>query len=659
MKGIVHGGQNPITGATIKLYVAGSTGYGSAATYTTGNDLLGSDNITTDSNGNFNITGDYTCPSSNSLVYIEASGGNPGLTGTINNTASVLVAALGACGNLNNSTFVNINELTTAAAAFALGQFFTPTYGSGSADTFGAPSTNLIGITNAFATAGNLVNVATGVATTTTVPTTNADPNYFLSTNDQQKLNTIGNILAACVNTTGPSSSGCSTLFAGVTPTNAPLTTSTAATVATDTLQSAVYMSLNPTSTNAAGSSTNLTNLFNLQSAFDPFNTALSAAPTDWTLAVNYFNTNITQLSSAAVDANGDIWFANQATALGGFVELNGGTGTYGGTPGITGTVIGAGGAYQSAAVGLSGSLVQPNQPRVVAIDLNGHAWLGDNSKNNVGTDTANYYVIRATSGIGIDAGFAATTTCTWPGPITEGVTGLYGVAVDPSNNIIIGSITDIVLSISGSAFSETPPTAICGAQGQEGSGTIHPGATGISINSSSVAYAPTNGNKYTFEFSTNPLAAYTSDPEDTSATSFYGNAFDGNGVLWIADNSANKLFTLNGTTYATAVSGGCLNAPRYPAVDGYNNIWVASQGSTPGAVCEYSNNGTLISPAGGYVSHGATLPRGVAIDPSGNVWVTSYPNSTSSVTEIVGAAVPVMTPLAAAVKNSTIGKRP
>ena len=441
-----------------------------------------------------------------------------------------------------------------------------------------------------------------------------------------------------------------------MTPTFAPLTTSTAATPATDTLQAAVYMSLNPTSANAAGSSANLSNLFNLQSAFQPFGTALSAAPTDWTLAVNYFNTNITQLSSAAVDANGDIWFSNQATSSGGFIELNGGTGTYGGTAGVTGTVIGAGGAFESAPVGVSAATVQPNQPRVVAIDLNGHAWLADNSSN---TADSKYYVVRATSGVGIDAAFPATGTCTWPGPITESPSALYAVAIDPNNNIIVGTSADIVLSLSGSAASGTVPTTICGAQGQEGSGTVHPGATAISINSSSVAYAPTNGNKYVFEFSTNPVAAFTSDPEDTSATSFYGNAFDGNGTLWIADNSASDLFTLSGTTFTTKVSGGCLNAPRYPVVDGNDNIWVASQSSSTGAVCEYSNNGTLIAPSAGFGSHGVVTARGVAIDRSGNVWVTSYPNTTNSVTEIVGAAVPAVTPLAAAVKNSTIGARP
>jgi hypothetical protein len=49
--------------------------------------------------------------------------------------------------------------------------------------------------------------------------------------------------------------------------------------------------------------------------------------------------------------------------------------------------------------------------------------------------------------------------------------------------------------------------------------------------------------------------------------------------------------------------------------------------------------------------------PFSLAIDGSGNVWVSN--NTGNSVTEIVGAAAPVVTPLALAVKNNTLGKRP
>ena len=52
-------------------------------------------------------------------------------------------------------------------------------------------------------------------------------------------------------------------------------------------------MSLNPTSSNANGSNSNLNNLFDLESAVAPYSTALTAAPTDWTLAINYTGTGI------------------------------------------------------------------------------------------------------------------------------------------------------------------------------------------------------------------------------------------------------------------------------------------------------------------------------------------------------------------------------
>ncbi len=100
--------------------------------------------VTTAADGSFNITGDYTCPTASSLVYLTATGGNPGVGS--NNSAIQMVAPLGACGNLNSSTFINVNEVTTAAAAVALGQFFNPAFGSSSTDTFGTSATNIIWI---------------------------------------------------------------------------------------------------------------------------------------------------------------------------------------------------------------------------------------------------------------------------------------------------------------------------------------------------------------------------------------------------------------------------------------------------------------------------------------------------------------------------------
>jgi len=80
MAGTVHGGQQPISGATIQLYAVGTTADGSASS-----PLLTS-TVTTNSNGGFN-TGSFTCPTSTTMVYLLASGGNPGLANGTNNSA--------------------------------------------------------------------------------------------------------------------------------------------------------------------------------------------------------------------------------------------------------------------------------------------------------------------------------------------------------------------------------------------------------------------------------------------------------------------------------------------------------------------------------------------------------------------------------------------
>src|SRR5665213_3481559 len=72
VQGIAHGGLQAITGATVQLYAVGTTGDGSG---TGGN---ASNNHNSYAAGSFNITGDYTCPSATTLVYITVTGGNPG-----------------------------------------------------------------------------------------------------------------------------------------------------------------------------------------------------------------------------------------------------------------------------------------------------------------------------------------------------------------------------------------------------------------------------------------------------------------------------------------------------------------------------------------------------------------------------------------------------
>ena len=124
LHGKMSGGQQPIYNASIYLYAAGNTGYGSAFPYAGGAaSLLGSHVVMTDTAGNFDITGDYSCPSASTEIYLEGVGGTPDAALADSNANITMLAALGPCGNLSTLKFITMNELTTVASAYALAPF--------------------------------------------------------------------------------------------------------------------------------------------------------------------------------------------------------------------------------------------------------------------------------------------------------------------------------------------------------------------------------------------------------------------------------------------------------------------------------------------------------------------------------------------------------
>lgn len=252
--GVVHGGQQPVTGALIQLYAAGTGGDGSAAT-----PLIGT-TIKTDPNGDFNINSAYQCPANPAQVYLVATGGNPGITPpTASNSQIAMMAALGPCSSLNSNTFINVNELTTVAAVWALAPYMSSysMVGSGSADAGS--------MTNAFLLANEYVNAATGTAPGATVPA-----NFVAPTSE---LNLLADIIASCVNSAGGAAgdgSLCGNLFVAATPSggSAP----------SDTAGAALQIAKNPNQ--------NVSAVFGLPSASGPFQPLLPSAPADWTLQI-------------------------------------------------------------------------------------------------------------------------------------------------------------------------------------------------------------------------------------------------------------------------------------------------------------------------------------------------------------------------------------
>ncbi|SNS99588.1 hypothetical protein SAMN05421770_103389 [Granulicella rosea] len=272
LQGTIHGGQQPISGASVALYAGSINGYGSAV-----QSILQAP-VTTTSTGAFNITGDYSCTTGQQM-YLVATGGN---TGSGVNPNSAIMAALGDCAQLSANTYVNANEVTTVASAFALAPFMS------GASALGTSSTNIAGLARAFASVHKLVNTATGAAPGDLLPAGATAPTA--------EINTLANLIAACVNTTGDagSLSLCHQLFVNVTPAGGI--------VPTDTVGAALAIAKNPT--------LNVPALFNMIPASNPFQPSLTTAPIDWTLAIDYAG-SFNKPTTTAIDQSGNIWVAN------------------------------------------------------------------------------------------------------------------------------------------------------------------------------------------------------------------------------------------------------------------------------------------------------------------------------------------------------------
>lgn len=329
LHGTVFGGQQPVLGAVIQLYAANTTGYNKAASA-----LIGS-SVTTDSSGAFSITGKYTCPSGNALVYITATGGDAGAG---NNPNLAMMTALGQCGNLTSSSFVYINEVTTVASVWALSPFMvgvtgTPTLSSNVASS----STNVAGLQGAFDAVLTLANTATGAPVGPNLPTGAVEPTA--------EINTLADILATCVNSAGgvatDTSTPCGRLFSAA---------NSSSTAPTDTISAALNISQHP--------DTNVTTLYNLATPTAPFQPGISPRPTDFTLALVFSNLNLSSPSGIAIDAAGDAYIASQGNNS--VVEL---------LP--SGTLVG----------GTTNGLFSP---AALAIDTTGFVWVANNGNSTL-----------------------------------------------------------------------------------------------------------------------------------------------------------------------------------------------------------------------------------------------------------------------------------
>jgi sugar lactone lactonase YvrE len=439
----------------------------------------------------------------------------------------------------------------------------------------------------------------------------------------QGLLDTIGNILANCVdsaNTAASPSTQCSTLF------NLTRSGGTTGTLPVDTATAAIDMAHNPWANVAA-----LINSPTGNAPFQPYATSANDLSVGiqynyGTLCASQLNCALPDSESVSIDATGNAWVS---TFEPGGVAVVSPQGT------VTQSLTNIAGSFNTA------------------FDSKGNAWVTD--ELGTGTDVYEY-----TGG--------ETTSYAYNGNGGGGQT--FYDAVDASDNVYVAGYT------SGLVYKFDP------GQGTPVQTYNIPGCT-MDVRSVSVDFAgrlwianfslydPTTqtGNKQGAICAV-PLSGGEAILTDASANILVPNgmAVDANGNAWIAEQGAAAGAGLTEIT-PTATSpyytendytGGGLNTPNGISVDPAGLVFTSNTATSSLAV--FNTSGTALSAAttglnGSFTQAGTNYtllnsPRQAAIDLSGDLWV---PNGGGTwITEFVGVATPVLTPLSAGLRMAT-----
>ena len=419
-----------------------------------------------------------------------------------------------------------------------------------------------------------------------------------IATVPQAEINTLGGILTGCVNSNGSTSSTapCGRLFAGATPAGG--------TTPGDTVAAALDIARNP--------SHNVGSLYSTIASNSPFQPTLANAPSEWTLAITYTSPAFHTPSDLAIDSQGNAWVLSSTGSNSSSVSiLNIG--------GISATFPQSGMSFGR-----------------MALDSYDDPWLTNPYASNVVelNSSGSRATLNPFSGAGIQG----------PGPL----------AFDGSGNVWIANSGPSVskLSANGAPLSSN---------------------TGFSTGgiSSTALALDTSGNVWIADSANNKIEVLSQTGATISGVGYSGAgingpfaiAIDSVGGAWVANRTGSSLSRL--TSFGEAVDqnpyyGAGLNAPVDLAVDGLGNVWLANSGGN--SVSEFLSTGRPQSGNSGYGSAALVNPFRVALDRSGNVWVANLGTSvvgSGVITQIVGVAAPVVTPLSVAIQSNALNQRP
>ena len=357
--------------------------------------------------------------------------------------------------------------------------------------------------------------------------------------------------------------------------------------------------------------------LFGLVTANSPFQPELVTQPNDWSLSLNYTSggglSAASTVGSFAIDSIGNLWITD--TTAGTAIELN----------------------PVGAALSSSTGFAAGGGP--IAIDAGGNVWIsGDNKLHELNS-----------------LGSAA------PGSPFKGVAGGGSeLAIDALSNLWVGN---------GSAVNEFSNLGVAispaGGFTNDGVNSI----TGVALDRSNNVWLG-NGSQNNFAELTNPGGnLIVNSTEGGSGMLFPELAADAAGNIWGASNAGSlcevKPYAGNGSLLIPKCSDFTVYnffTPQGLAFDGAGTLWVASPGGGNTPVIQpsilplvpsllSSNNPNYLAS-----SSLAAGPMRVAVDGSGNVWVLM---SNNTVTEYVGVATPVVTPIALGLANKKLAVKP
>jgi len=620
LHGVVEAGTQPVVGATVYLFAAGTSGYASASIPISS--PAATSVITTDAKGSFTIPAGYSCPQLTSQVYLVATGGQVDSAGSNANLA--LMSALGPCTNLSSTTVV-VNEATTVASAAALANFSADNVQTGEKSYLyiGSSSANAtVGLANAFASVNNLVDLTTGQPKFSTVAG-NATAPYIT-------INTLADALNACAVTSGGSEgdgTNCGNLFAATDPVGVVSYSSYAP---TDTLQAIIDL-LRPPSPSIRDQLAPAS-VFGMASLSSPYQPILSSAPNnEWSLSLTYTSgggvggsgATASGSSALAVDASGNIWIANQS--INSVSEWSGLGAAY--SPNTSGTNPGG---FTAGGI---------NAPAGLAVDPNGYIWI----VNGNGTLTK------------LDSNGAAYSGSPYSG---GGLLSIAtGIAIDGSGNVwaTSGGSPGSVAKFNSSGIAQSPSTGYT-------SGIDDPSAIAIDAsgnvwvnNLQDPGHSAGVGDIVELNNADGSLTIGVAGTDGPSPL-----AVDKSGNVWSGGSQLLEIpASYNGSTATGSPGDQYIGKPEGIAFDGSNRLWVANAtASTSNAPPDLSlydpgNSGGDGDYAAANFSFGVSS---AAVDASGNVWVLTGNNTVS---EFVGLADPVTTPLSVGVKNNKLGTKP